>query len=66
MQPKKIKGTVIYIIAFIGILISGFIVYSNLIEKEGYSYSEVITLFEEGKVSEYTLDLNKGKPKFKL
>lgn len=66
MQPKKIRGTIIYIIALVGIIVSGFMIYNNLLQKEGYSYSEVITLFEEGKVSEYTLDLNKGKLKFKL
>jgi cell division protease FtsH len=66
MQPKKLRGTIIYIIALVGIIVSGFMIYNNLLQKEGYSYSEVITLFEEGKVSEYTLDLNKGKLKFKL
>jgi Ni,Fe-hydrogenase I cytochrome b subunit len=52
MQPKKLRGTIIYIIALVGIIVSGFMIYNNLLQKEGYSYSEVITLFEEGKVSE--------------
>ncbi len=66
MQKNKIKGILLYVAVFIALMVMGFSLYSNIMSKTGYKYSEVIELFEEGKVSEYKLDINKGTLKFKL
>ena len=66
MQQRKFKGVILYIVAFVALIVAGYVVFSNLTKKEGYSYSEIISFFEEGKVSEFTLDINKGKLNFEL
>ena len=63
---KKKLPTVLSYILIPLLIIGGVTVYSQTQKREKTQYYEIVSLFDEGKVSEYTLNLSSGALTYKL
>lgn len=61
---KNWKSAIIYIVIF-ALFLGGIVYYANSQTKVDVKYSEIVSLFEENKVSEFTLDLSSGSLTYK-
>lgn len=61
---KNWKSAIIYIVIF-ALFLVGIVYYANSQTKVDVKYSEIVSLFEENKVSEFTLDLSSGSLSYK-
>lgn len=61
---KNWKSAIIYIVIF-ALFLVGIVYYANSQTKVDVKYSEIVSLFEENKVSEFTLDLSSGSLTYK-
>ncbi len=62
---KKSRGGLVLLLLIVGILLASFML-SNGSGAEKRSYSEIIDLFNQGKVESYSLNVSNGKLEFKL
>ena len=57
---KKSRGGLVLLLLIVGILLASFML-SNGSGAEKRSYSEIIDLFNQGKVESYSLNVSNGK-----
>ncbi|MBS7362007.1 MAG: hypothetical protein KIG24_06745, partial [Oscillospiraceae bacterium] len=65
MNSKKILTLIPYILIPVMIIV-GVSYYASLQKQEKLEYYEVVQLFDEHKVEEYTLNMSSGALKFKV
>ena len=61
---KNWKSAIMYVVIF-ALFLVGIVYYANSQTKVDVKYSEIVSLFEENKVSEFTLDLSSGSLTYK-
>ncbi len=58
-KPKSING--LYLLVLLGVLIVVFVVFSTSTDAQSLKYYEVAEFFEQGQVSEFTMDMSTGE-----
>ena len=59
-KKKKIRTLLIYLLAFLLVIGAGFYMITSSTQGERVQYYEIVSKFEQGKVTEYSLNLSSG------
>lgn len=65
-NPKNNRGIIIYVAVLIALVLIASSTFGMGKKESTYKYSEIVALFDDNKVQEYTFDLGTGELKFKL
>ena len=66
MNPKNNKGLIVYLSILVVLIIVASTAFAPAEKESPYKYSEIVAMFDENKVSEYTFDLGSGELVFTL
>ena len=66
MKKNRLKSIVLYGVVLALLLGGSYMAFNKISQSAKPKYSEIVELFEEGKVKEFTLDINKGTLKYTL
>ncbi len=65
-NPKNNKGLIIYLVVLVVLIIIASTAFGPTEKESPYKYSEIVALFDENKVAEYSFDLGSGELAFTL
>lgn len=65
-NPKNNRGIIIYVAVLIALVLIASSTFGLSKKESTYKYSEVVALFDDRQIQEYTFDLGTGELKFKL
>ena len=65
-NPKNHKGLLVYIAILTVLIVIAGSTFGMTTEESPYKYSDIVALFDENKVSDYTFDLGTGELRFTL